>query len=233
MVHVCYKIDNTKCGAAVNTNRMVHLVAETREHILDVATELLSAKGFFDVTMKDIANVAGVSRTSLYRYYLDKLDVGIAVSERLVAQADSRWQQFVKETRSTSTNALEEISTWIETLWLNGEVDAQERFFAEFDAYFSGSRLPSDFNERWGGVPLRGQLLRDVVATIERGMQDGSIRSDIDPAIAAGALANALRGLKHRLLLRSEALIELQGIDHQTAIKTAVDIILDGLKPRN
>lgn len=211
---------------------MVYQVEETRQHILEVATELLSTRGFFDVTMKDIANAAGVSRTSLYRYYLDKLDLGIAVSERLVAQADITWQQFVQETRAKSTNALEEISIWIEALWLSGEADAQERFFAEFDAYFSGSRLPKDFNERWDGLPIRGRVLNDVVATIERGVVDGSIRADIDPAIAAGALANALRGLKHRLLLRREALIELRGVDHQIAIKTAVDIMLDGLKPR-
>lgn len=217
----------------MNSNRMVYQVAETREHILNVATELLSTRGFFDVSMKDIANAADVSRTSLYRYYLDKLDLGIAVSKRLVAKADSTWEQYMQETRSSSANALEEISTWIEALWLNGEIDAQERFFAEFDAYFSGSRLPKDFNERWGSVPIRGRVLRDVVATIERGVEDGSIRADIDPATAAGALANALRGLKHRLLLRSEALIELQGVDHQAAMKTAVDIMLNGLKPKN
>lgn len=217
----------------MNSNRMVYQVAETREHILNVATELLSTRGFFDVSMKDIANAAGVSRTSLYRYYLDKLDVGIAVSKQLVAKADSMWEQYMQETRSSSANALEEISTWVEALWLKGQIDAQERFFAEFDAYFSGSRLPKDFNERWGDVPLRARVLRDVVATIERGVEDGSIRADIDPAIAAGALANALRGLKHRLLLRSEALIELQGVDHQTAMKTAVDIMLNGLQPRN
>ena len=217
----------------MNSNRMIYQVAETREHILDVATKLLSTKGFFDVTMKDIANAAEISRTSLYRYYLDKLDLGIAVSKRLVAHAISKWEEHVQEARSTTANALDELSTWIEVLWLSGEFDAQERFFAEFDAYFSGSRLPEDFNERWDGVTVRARVLRAVIATIERGMADGSIRSDIDPAVAAGALANALRGLKHRLLLRKEALIELQGVDQQTAIKAAVNIVLDGLRPRN
>jgi TetR/AcrR family transcriptional regulator, regulator of mycofactocin system len=44
----------------------------TPEHITDVAIELFTASGFADVSVDDVAQAAGISRRTLFRYYASK-----------------------------------------------------------------------------------------------------------------------------------------------------------------
>ena len=44
----------------------------TPEHITDVAIELFTARGFADVSVDDVAQAAGISRRTLFRYYASK-----------------------------------------------------------------------------------------------------------------------------------------------------------------
>jgi mycofactocin system transcriptional regulator len=44
----------------------------TPEHITDVALELFTARGFADVSVDDVAQAAGISRRTLFRYYASK-----------------------------------------------------------------------------------------------------------------------------------------------------------------
>ena len=51
-------------------------------------------------------------------------------------------------------------------------------FFAEFDAYYSGSRIPEGFRKTMDGAlsPLKDLLLEQY---IREGQEDGSIRNDL------------------------------------------------------
>jgi TetR/AcrR family transcriptional regulator, regulator of mycofactocin system len=44
----------------------------TRSHIADVAIDLFSARGFGAVSVDDVAQAAGISRRTLFRYYVSK-----------------------------------------------------------------------------------------------------------------------------------------------------------------
>jgi len=44
----------------------------TPHHITDVAIELFTARGFAEVSVDDIARAAGISRRTLFRYYVSK-----------------------------------------------------------------------------------------------------------------------------------------------------------------
>jgi TetR/AcrR family transcriptional regulator, regulator of mycofactocin system len=44
----------------------------TPHHITDVAIELFAARGFDDVSVDDVAEAAGISRRTLFRYYASK-----------------------------------------------------------------------------------------------------------------------------------------------------------------
>jgi len=60
---------------------------QTRSEIADAAMELFLARGFDDTTMDDVAEAAGVSRRTAYRYFPAK--------EELVFEHPRRWlEQF-------------------------------------------------------------------------------------------------------------------------------------------
>ncbi|WAJ46112.1 mycofactocin system transcriptional regulator [Mycobacterium sp. Aquia_216] len=44
----------------------------TPDHITDVAIELFTARGFSEVSVDDVAQAAGISRRTLFRYYASK-----------------------------------------------------------------------------------------------------------------------------------------------------------------
>ena len=44
----------------------------TPHHITDVAIDMFSARGFADVSVDDVAQAAGISRRTLFRYYASK-----------------------------------------------------------------------------------------------------------------------------------------------------------------
>lgn len=59
--------------------------AERRVQVLDLAQELFARQGFHHVAMDDIAESADVSKPVLYRHFPGKLDLYLAVVDRLGA----------------------------------------------------------------------------------------------------------------------------------------------------
>lgn len=59
------------------------VAAQTAQDILDSATQLFASRGFFDVSLGDIANDAGVTRGAIYHHYQNKVGLFLAVAARL------------------------------------------------------------------------------------------------------------------------------------------------------
>jgi AcrR family transcriptional regulator len=57
---------------------------ESRRNILDEAAKVFAAKGVANTKISDLAEAAGISQGLLYRYFIDKDDVFIALLERAV-----------------------------------------------------------------------------------------------------------------------------------------------------
>lgn len=59
-------------GAAPQHGRVGRRRSTTRDHITDVALELFATRGFDDVSVDDVAQAAGISRRTLFRYFSSK-----------------------------------------------------------------------------------------------------------------------------------------------------------------
>ena len=55
---------------------------ERKDHIMEEAFCLFSAKGIIPVTIPDVAKASGVGRATVYRYFPAKMDLVIAVAVR-------------------------------------------------------------------------------------------------------------------------------------------------------
>jgi AcrR family transcriptional regulator len=60
---------------------------EVQESIRDALVELLRKRSFKDVTVEELARVAGISRTAFYFYYRSKNEVLMAAAEETAAEA--------------------------------------------------------------------------------------------------------------------------------------------------
>ena len=213
------------------SQRMVYQTEETREKILVAAEALFIEKGFFDVQMKALAVAVGISRNSLYRYFQDKNDLGYAVLGVVFNRIESRFQLLLTDPiLNAGLCGREQLRMVLKTGFLNEDLRADFSFMAEFDAHFSGSRIPPDFQSRVGTSVSTSMWSRvgEIVAT---GIADGSIRQDFSQSALETLVLYSMKALQGHILLRRSALVGLSSDEVNQLVPNLITVLIDGLKP--
>ncbi len=207
---------------------MIYQTDETRAKILAVARSLFTERGLFDTQMLDVASALGMSRTTLYRYFQDKLDLAMAITSILLFELQATWRD---PGPAPDRTARHRVGLYLRQVWANtGPLAAHLRFLAEFDAFFSGARIPEGFREKMAAaLPEYGEPT--LLALVTEGQADGSIRSELDPHLTMATLLNAVRGLQQRIELRGEVLVERQPREADRLIDEALAYLLRGVAP--
>ena len=210
---------------------MVYQTEETREKILVAAEALFIEKGFFDAQMKALAVAVGISRNSLYRYFQDKNDLGYAVLGVVLNRIESRFQLLLTDpVLNARLCGREQLRMVLKTGFLNEDLRADFSFMAEFDAHFSGSRIPPDFESRVGTSVSTSMWSRvgEIVAT---GMADGSIRQDFNLSALEALVLYSVKALQGQILMRRSALVGLSSDEVNQLVPNLITVLIDGLKP--
>ncbi len=146
---------------------------DTLTKILNASADLFRQYGFKTITMDDVARKAGVSKKTLYQHFANKNDV---VNES-VNWYKCRITEMCQNTMDDSENAIEAM---VRVMGMYDQVHRQinpaamlelERFYPEGFALFKESLLKQDV------VAIR--------ENIERGIEEGLYREDIDPEFMA------------------------------------------------
>lgn len=209
--------------------RMIYQTDETRARIEAVARALFTERGLFDTQMIDVAAAMGMSRTTLYRYYRDKLDLALAILRVLMAEVHASWRDPGRE---AGVSARERVGLYLKAVWADstGPLGPHLRYLAEFDAFFSGSRIPEGFKEKMeAALPAVGDPV--LLGLITEGQADGSILADLDPHLVMATLLNSVRGLQQRVVLRGDVLIELKPQEAGRLVDEQLSYLLRGIAP--
>lgn len=191
-----------------NIERMIYQTEGTRSTIISAARDLFITNGFFETQMKDIAEKSGISRTSLYRYFRDKSDIALSILELIYKELfPDGYMKYLSETPLTPP---EKLKKYIVDVWLNPEFRSSYLFIAEFDAYYTGNRVPDYFVSSLKNIffddPKRPADFAERL--IKEGIKCGYFYNDLDPHLTAITLLNSVRGMHQRTLLRENILIE-------------------------
>jgi AcrR family transcriptional regulator len=190
-------------------------VEDKRQQLLWAAVRVFARKGFHASRVGDIAEEAGVAHGLLYHYFKSKDQVLEAVFHEnwsiLIARIES-----VEETDEPAADQIRHIAAIVLRTWLHLP-DVVRVVIQEF------GRSP-ELGERIGELTLPIDALQRV---IERGIERGEFRQDIDPVFAAtvvyGSIDELLTGwVLGRLPSDEEAVANAE--------QTLVEIILLGLK---
>jgi len=207
---------------------MIYQTDETRRIILDVAKALFAEKGFAATQMKDVAVAANISRASLYRYYRDKVDLGFAALETVAEKFSEQFGPLL--TQADGLNARERLIHIALQIADPDHFQTENRFVAEFDAFFSSSNIPEDFGLRLPS--LHDKLVRQLRQVARQGFEDGSIRDDLTAPEVVNLVIFPLRTAQHMLLLRSDALTTFSAKERRNYLHNLSRVISDGLKPQ-
>ena len=209
---------------------MVHQTEATRDKIINIAETLFIENGFADTQMKDIAAATGMSRNTLYRYYQDKYDLGFAILVVVLTRKIDIYESIIEKIKARHYSNIREGLGVLMQAYSDPQYEDDDRFIAEFDGYYAGSRIPTEFREKLTQLlpDTVSQSLSDIVAL---GQAEGSIRTDIPAAYLAVTLFNAVPTFFRRMLLRKNALMEIEQEAIPQLTPVLIQLLLDGMKP--
>ena len=188
-----------------------------RAEIVDAAEALYSELGWDAVTMDAVARKARLSRALVYVYFKDKRDLHFALVERALEALLIRFEAAVAK-RDRGLDQCESIGRAY--LAFSRELPHYFDACARFQAHQTetGELEPNEL-----ACAEAGHRVHEVlVATLERGIADGSVRRDLgDPYVTSLALWSFTHGMI--LIAASKgAQIEHEGIQVETMIEHAL-----------
>ena len=188
---------------------------DKRRQILDAAVRVFARKGYHASRVGDIAEEAGVAHGLLYHYFSSKAEVLEAIFHEnwsvLLARIES-----VEETDEPAVDQLRHIAAIVLRTWLHLP-DVVRVVVREF------GRSP-EVAERIG---VLAQPIHAIERVIERGVERGEFRRDVDPRFAATVVYGSIDEL-----LTAWVLGRLPGDEEDVAAaeRTLLEVSLLGLQ---
>ena len=174
---------------------------EIREQVYQEAKNQFLAHGIASTEMKKLAEAVGIGRTTLYRYFpsLDRL-VFMTATELWDSIFEDLMGEGYREEKNGYGNLLDFFDGMI------GKLDAMPRvalFYVQFDALYLPQEYP-DFPEAKEYETHLKKMERFLQGVVAKGLDDGSIRSDIDVMFRLYGVAHAVFGYEQRTALYTE-----------------------------
>ena len=122
------------------TEILAQLKESRKGDILQCAKSIFMEQGFAHVTMKDIANRAGISRTTLYKYFKNIEEIAYTIQVVLVSEIDNFEGQKLQKYDSLE----EKLASIIEESYAYTLAHMENRRFTMmFDSYYRGNDVYS------------------------------------------------------------------------------------------
>ncbi len=198
-----------------------------RESIVEAAEHVFRREGFEASTMEQVAAEAEVSKGTLYLYFENKDALRAALGERWVRTLVERLSPRLDEAPSG----------------LEGVRAVLESYHEHFASHADHGRLalgwisspPSAAAESCGSFEAHREAVRElvgmVIATIERGRRDRSIRADVDPHLLAPQMWGGFLGVW--MLVLNQDRVRFKGVhpsvDMNRLVPCFIDTMLRGI----
>ena len=186
---------------------------QRRNYILDSAEKLFFSKGYDNVTMDDIANEIGLNKATLYLYFRNKESLFFAV----VLRGARILNAMIKE-------KIEKCRPGIEILDAIGiayfEFVRKYPDYSRAYLYFRSERFSIEDNEDLCDdakkiIELRGEEFVITCNAIKSGIDEGTIRPDLDPVEVTVFLTLVVKALSE-MRPDFKKVLETRGIaEHQ------------------
>jgi AcrR family transcriptional regulator len=160
----------------------------SRDKILEVAEALYARRGFAGVGMREVADAAGLGKSSLFHHFRSKVQLYLAVLERVLARLDDRLFAVL----SSSAAPAEKLDRW---------VDAAIDAFAEqpssprilLRALFEEDEFETEDWPEGQAVDRRlASILEGISGLLNEGMRAGAFRQASTPHVVQTLIGAAL-----------------------------------------
>jgi TetR/AcrR family acrAB operon transcriptional repressor len=179
--------------------------AVTRKALLDAGLSVFSRKGYAATTLEDIAEAAGVTRGAIYHHFGGKAELYNTV----ITEGWERIMPAIERGIAEGDSALEQLKRSF-VYFVRFAVE-DEAFRAINELMLFKTAMSEDLEE---GMAMKRIGTRNgiesVMAYVQKGIEDGSIRPDVKPLDVAIMIITLQNGLV-AMWLMDPALFSLTG----------------------
>jgi AcrR family transcriptional regulator len=197
-----------------------------KEEILTAAQQLFLEKGLGVVKLNDIVKQCGISKVTFYKYYKSIDEVIFAVQMRILEEFIEKDKNWVTKGKNGCEKMEYVLRFQIESLKTD---KASVSFIGLFDMHSRDHYPTPELENAFLDLLKKGRsLFKNILL---EGIQDGTIRNDIDITTLQFTISNITSATIQRMALRGEILKYDQGIDPDLILEQMVNMILTYLKP--
>ena len=185
---------------------------EAERRILDAATRLIADKGLDAFTLADVGEAAGFSRSLPAHYFKSKDGLLVAVVRHLFDRYFGLWQR-----PDNSDYDLEDLLAATKLYFQ--QLLENPRIAKAFHIIMVGSFYSPKFNKL--STRLNAESISIIERAIRTGINQGSVRSDINPKIWSVIYLAAARGIVQQWLADPKNIdLRMAGQEGMAAIKS-------------
>jgi AcrR family transcriptional regulator len=201
-------------------------IEQRREAVIDAANRLFYLKGYESVTMDDIAREAEIGKTTLYSYFTDKRSLLFVIVNRGIKIFKGIIEKEAQHQQAPDINA-QVIKT------------ASRKFLIEYPNYvraylyfrsgkfdiLNNDCINSDAKEV---LEITKELFDKAVLAKEKGIENGTLKSDINPVLMTTVNILICEGILNGILNGDPFLreiLDVHGVTLQQFQLEAVDLV--------
>ena len=196
---------------------------QRQNDIIKAARRLFADKGF-EVSLDEIARDVGLGKSTLYLYFKNKESLYFAV----VLRGIRIWAEMVKEEVKKGNTGLKKL-----TLYENANREFSNKYPDYFRLLYSPTSIKKTFDMDKMNSSEEFQEVRELfkeimfigIDSIQKGIDEGEIRPDVDPTEAAILLSVIYNG-KVNMGDWAKEVLESRGIDEQKFTNDIGDLYL-------
>ncbi len=206
--------------------RKVREKENRRNDILDAAESVFFTKGMEASTMDEVAEVAELSKGTLYLYFKSKEDIRFAIFQRGAAILNTLMQQNLVEDQSGKDQLISLGQTFI--LFSHQYKD----YFKLFIEIQTSNMERLNIGERAFEEYIKNQSPISIVhSCVIKGLQDGSLRNDIPESHLTATLWSQMLGIL-MVITNHHHLFRILNIEVEDVLRTHLDIVQNGSIPK-
>ena len=196
---------------------------QRRNDIINSARKFYADKDFDEVSMDEIAENIGLGKSTLYNYFKNKEALYFAIQLRGI----HIWIEMVKKEVKNGNTGLEKLK-----LYINATREFSKNYpncLRMLYSPTSNKQLDMDKLESSAEFKEVKELFKDLmfigIESIQTGINDGEIRTDVDPVEATILLSVIINGTVN-MGSWSKEILESKEIDDEKFIKTTGDLFI-------
>ena len=196
---------------------------QRRNDIINSARKFYADRDFDDVSMDEIAENIGLGKSTLYNYFKNKEALYFAIQLRGI----HIWIEMVKAEVKNGNTGLEKLK-----LYINATREFSKNYpncLRMLYSPTSNKQLDMDKLESSAEFKEVKELFKDLmfigIESIQTGIDDGEIRTDVDPVEATILLSVIINGTVN-MGSWSKEILESKEIDDEKFIKTTGDLFI-------